>query len=469
MRTPRFAHPGRIPASPRRGWWRAALVLAACTLISELMAPHLDLANIIMVYLAGVVYVALHEHVTVALVTVAASIFLFGLIFVSPRWGLHPIDPHHAFTFGVMLAVGLLISQLATWARRQAELAEGRAQRADALSRLAERLASAASRERVAAAVAALVGETFGVQATLELDPCRPAAPGELSIELTGTGPPLGRLALRTPNPDWAAEDLQLLAAFAHQAALALERCAFEEKSSAAQVQVESERLRSTLLAGISHDFRTPLTTIVGTATVLLDQGDRLDPARRELLTRSLLDEARRLHGVMSDLLDLTRMEEGAVRLQHEWCPADDLVGEALAVLGAAPAVRVQVPAEAVVWCDPRLVQQALRNMVANALQHTPAGTPVAVRVEAALTHWRLVVQDEGPGLPEGQEQAMFSKFQRGRNEPTSAGFGLGLAICAAVAQLHGGTIRAANAPGACLTMELPQPAHAGPQPVEPA
>ncbi|QJW84984.1 DUF4118 domain-containing protein [Ramlibacter terrae] len=342
MRTPRFAHPGRLPASPRRGWLRVALVLGACTAIAELMAPHLDPANIIMVYLAGVVYVALHEHAAVALGTVAASIFLFDLIFVPPRWGLHPIDPHHIFTFGVMLAVGLLISQLAAWARRQAELAEGRAQRADALSRLAERLASAASRDSVARAVAAVVAETFGARATLELDPGAPCGTPALSLQLTGTGPPLGRLALRDAGSGWAAEDLQLLEAFAHQAALALERCAFEEKSSAAQVQVESERLRSTLLAGISHDFRTPLTAIVGAATVLLEQGDRLDAARRERLTHGVLDEARRLHGVMSDLLDLTRMEEGAVQLQHEWCPADDLVGEALAALGAARTVGVR-------------------------------------------------------------------------------------------------------------------------------
>ncbi|QJW84985.1 sensor histidine kinase [Ramlibacter terrae] len=112
-------------------------------------------------------------------------------------------------------------------------------------------------------------------------------------------------------------------------------------------------------------------------------------------------------------------------------------------------------------------MQQALRNMVANALHYTPPGTPVTVRVEVADAQWRLVVQDEGPGLPRGQEQAMFSKFRRGRNEPTSAGFGLGLAICAAVAQLHGGSIAAANTPGARLTMELPQPSRTGPQPAE--
>lgn len=334
-----------------RPWLHAIAVVALCTGVSALIATRFDLANIIMVYLAGVVYVALRESVRVSVATVLASTLLFNLLFVPPRWSLNPLNPSHFFTFAVMLAVGLLISRLAEQARQQRTLAE----------------------------------------------------------------------------------------------------------------QAETERLRSTLLAGISHDLRTPLTTIMGAATSLLEQHDRLDEARRVQLTRDLLEQARQLHGHLSDLLDLVRMEEGALQLACEWCPADDLLAEALAPLDARlrgqHPLQADVPAEAVVWCDPRRMQQALFNVVDNALRHTPAGTPVRVAVHTAPGECRLVVADDGPGLPPGREHEMLRKFQRGQPEPAGGGFGLGLAICAAVARLHGGSLRAENqARGARFTLALPQP-----------
>ncbi|TFZ03278.1 sensor histidine kinase [Ramlibacter rhizophilus] len=338
------------PARALPGALRALGVVAACTALSELIASRLDLANIIMVYLAGVVYVALREPVRIALGTVVASTFLFNLLFVPPRWGLNPLNTSHFFTFAVMLGVGFMISRLAEQARQQRRLAE----------------------------------------------------------------------------------------------------------------QAETERFRSTLLAGISHDLRTPLTTIVGTATSLLEQGDRLDRAQHELLLRGLLEQAQRLHRQMTDLLDLARMEEGAVQLQPEWCPADDLVAEALAPLAARLQGRrldTTLAADAIVWCDPRLMEQALFNLVDNALRYTPAEARIRIEVRLQPGVCQFVVADEGPGLPEGREQELFRKFQRGQSEPAGGGFGLGLAICAAVARLHQGGIQAENDAGARFMLNLPQPA----------
>jgi two-component system sensor histidine kinase KdpD len=179
-------------------------------------------------------------------------------------------------------------------------------------------------------------------------------------------------------------------------------------------------------------------------------------------LLHNIRDEAQRMHATMSDLLDLTRMEEGAVAVRSEWCPADDLVAEARAALGSRlreRTLRVNVPADATVWCDPRLVQQALVNLIDNALLHTPRSSTIEVCIEVADTEWRLIVADDGPGLPRGLEREMFKKFMRLRDEPTQAGTGLGLAICAAVVRLHGGTIVAANNGGARFTLALPQPA----------
>ena len=350
MSTPLFSRAIPWPAAAPRPRWagpvRVVAVVALCTGISALMAPHLDVANIIMVYLAGVVYVALREGPGVSVATVVGSIFLFDLIFVEPRWGLNPLNPKHFFTFAVMLAVGLLISRLADRARHQARAAE-------------------------------------------------------------------------------------------------------------------AERLRNTLLSGISHDFRTPLTTIIGAATSLVEQSGRLDAAQRTRLAQSVQHEALRLHERVSGLLDLTRLEEGAVQLDAQWCPADDLVNEALGARSGrlgSHAVVLDVPPEAIVWCDPRLVEQALGNIVDNALRYTPAGSTIRIAVRADEGTWSLAVSDNGPGLAPGSEQDVFRKFYRGRGEPAGAGFGLGLAICAAVARLHQGKIVAASPGGACFTLTLPQP-----------
>ncbi len=349
--------PEPTPESPQaslRGWLRALGVVALCTAASEVIALRFDLANIIMVYLAGVAWVAMRESARIAVATVVASIILFNLLFVPPRWSLNPLNPSHFFTFAVMLAVGLLVSRLAEQVRRQTR------------------------------------------------------------------------------------------------------------ESAQALVHAETERLRSTLLAGISHDLRTPLTTIVGAATSLLEQGPRLGDAQREALIRGLRDEARRLHGVMSDLLDLARMEDGALQLNHEWCPADDLVAEGLQALEprlASHRLVLDIPPEAIVWCDPRLVEQALFNLVDNALRYTPPGSEIRVTVRQVAGACEIRVADNGPGLPAGPGEDLFRKFQRGQPERAGSGFGLGLALCQAVARLHGGRIEARNEGGACFTLILPQPA----------
>ena len=177
-------------------------------------------------------------------------------------------------------------------------------------------------------------------------------------------------------------------------------------------------------------------------------------------MVESILAEARRLNERVSHLLDLTRLEEGAVQPSFEWCPADDLVAEALQGLGtrtSTHSIHLDVPPDAIVWCDPRLIEQSLQNIVDNALRYTAPGGRIDIRVRVASGEWLLTVSDNGPGLPPGRENDVFRKFHRGQSEPAGTGFGLGLAICAAVARLHGGSIAAANDGGATFTMRLPQ------------
>lgn len=522
-KTPRrlLQHPLLLGATPvqRHGWVYALAVVLGCTGIGALMTPYFDLANLIMVYLAGVVYTALRFGQSASVVAVLSSVFLFDLIFVPPRWSLNPTNTQHIFTMVVMLLVGLLISRLVAHARDQALVAEERAGREHALNELARQLAIARSPEAVAAGLEVAVRSTFGASSALLLPDamgqlCDPAGfclhagrashgpetdahsplawaqqaldqnhhPDDtgwegkaladtLYIPLRGVSRSLGVLALHCqPGRFHSPHQSDLLKAFANQAALALERSVFERKSADAAVEIETERLRSTLLSGISHDFRTPLTTIVGAATSLLRQDRLLDNDRRCALTQSILDEARRMHALVSDLLDLTRMEEGGVQPAYEWCPADELIEEARKTVGdrlLTHKLQTRVGPDAVVWCDPRLLVQAMSNLLDNAVRYTPAGSTIVVEVDVTADRWQLTVSDNGPGLPVGHERDVFKKFYRGRPEPAGAGTGLGLAICAAVARLHQGTIEGVNHNGARFALCLPQPAHQGLPPDE--
>lgn len=302
-------------ASPvtRYGWAYALLIVLVCTGLCALMTPYFDLANLIMVYLAGVVYVALRFGQSASVVAVLSSLLLFDLIFVPPRWSLNPTNTQHIFTLTVMLLVGLLISRLVAQARTQALAADERARREHALNELARELAAARTPGAIAVGLATAVRVTFDAPCALLLpdESGRLRDPeGFFRRPQRGTAVPLARddadaelqeaqkafdrgeitgarfhhaspsRALYLPVRDAAGSlgvlsiqpaqsglhtprEQDLLKAFANQAALALERSIFEHKSADAVVEVETERLRSTLLSGISHDFRTPLTTIV--------------------------------------------------------------------------------------------------------------------------------------------------------------------------------------------------------------
>lgn len=493
-------------ATPVAGWpepkpvWRgtptALAVLALCTLIGWLLAPYVEPANLIMVYLAGIVYVALRTGRPVALLTVIASVVLYDLLFIAPSGPLKPSEPHYVLVSAVMLFVGFIVSHLASRSRQQTAMAESRAQRAQALNHLALDLVKARSPASIGAALGFAVHRSLGASAHLlpvdsegkldaAADPFAPQARLALAALQgrcdTGTGTavepdapyrclpllaadgPLGVVAvdLLAREHD-TQEDQQLLKASANQVAVALDRAVFERRSARDAVQAEGERLRNTLLAGVSHDFRTPLTTIVGAVTSLLEQGHVIEAGQRTALLRSVLAEARRMNSLTSNLLDLTRMQEGAILPSLEWCPADELVEEARSALAArleGHAVSVVTPPDAVVWCDPALVGQLLVNLIDNAIRHAP-GSAISITVRLAADSWQLVVEDDGPGVPVGQEREVFKKFSRGTSDTASngGGTGLGLAICSAVARLHGGTLAVNAGPGARFVLTVPQP-----------
>lgn len=262
----------------------------------------------------------------------------------------------------------------------------------------------------------------------------------------------IGVLGLRPSDPRQLAipEQTHLIEALVNQAAVAMERVQLAEAAQEAGMRVESERLRNTLLAAISHDFRTPLATIIGAASTLRETA--LDAAQRQSLLDGLLHEARRMNRLIGNLLDLTRLSEEPVPLRRDWIALDELVGSVLARLRellAQHPVALAIDDDLPLLCgDEVMLEQLLSNLLENAARHTPPGTAVEIAAHVDGAELLLIVRDHGPGFADGEAARVFDKFQQGARERAQSGFGLGLAICKAIVDAHGGSIEAGNAQG---------------------
>jgi len=393
-------------------YWRLPLAsLLLCTALCELIASRLHPINLILIYLVGVLYVALKRDLLSSIATLLGAILIFDWIFVAPRWSLKPTDPEYFFTFAIALCVGLAVSRLATRAREAAVEALAVADRAQSMSLLAQSLSAVRTSEEIVRAlqlaVARGVGATGevllveGLSSETASPSPPPSAVDALSFDLQAAGGSLGELRVtHLPAQRQTAEDRHLLQSLANQAALALDRLNADLRSQQAAIQAETERVRNTLLAAISHDFRTPLTAIIGAASTVMTQGRQITPEQHDSLLHHMLDQARRLQSLTSDLLDLARLQDGAVTPEQEWCPVGELVRDALAVTRGAlesHVVELQVAEDDIVWCDARLVTQAMCNLLLNASQHSPAGSRMVLAVRLHEDAWTLSVSDQGP------------------------------------------------------------------------
>jgi two-component system sensor histidine kinase KdpD len=248
--------------------------------------------------------------------------------------------------------------------------------------------------------------------------------------------------------------------AFAAQVALAVERAQLAEETEKARRDVEAEQLRSSLLSSVSHDLRTPLAVITGSASTLLQGGPKLADSTRQELLKTVLEEAERLNRLIRNLLDMTRLESGAVKVKKEWLPLEELVGSALNRLEARLAerdVHVELPRDLpLVPCDAVLIEQALLNLLENAAKYSRGSIEVSASARGAEV-W-VEVADSGPGIAAGQELRIFEKFQRVSQEGGPEGVGLGLTICRAIITAHGGRIWAQNRPGGGASFQFALP-----------
>jgi two-component system sensor histidine kinase KdpD len=225
------------------------------------------------------------------------------------------------------------------------------------------------------------------------------------------------------------------------QAVQAIERVRLAEQARVAQVAAETERLRNSLLSAISHDLRTPLATIVGASSSLVEESGHLDPEARRELSHSIYDEARRMTRLANNILDMARLDAGAVKLNLQWYPVEEIIGGVLTRLQLdRHLVNVSLPENLpMALLDAVLIEQVLENLLDNAVKYAAAPIDISARVQENVMI--ITVADRGPGVPKGNEKRLFEKFERANMEGVHGGAGLGLTICRAIVVAHGGRI----------------------------
>ncbi|HJR78050.1 MAG TPA: sensor histidine kinase KdpD [Nitrospiraceae bacterium] len=495
--------------SARRYYGYASAVVVACTGMSWVMSSYFGQANLIMVYLFGVAVVATRWGRGPSALASLLSVAAFDFFFIPPYFSFAVSDLQYLLTFVVMLVVALLISRLAAHKSQQAETAAIREQRTAALYAMSRELATQRGIDKLTSVGCRHIHEVFECQVAVflpdrdgrvhlhrgdalhfDLDPKEagisqwvfdhkePAGHGtntlpgsdSLYLPLIGSRGPVGVLGVQSSKPDLLVgpEQLHLLETFANQMALALERARLAEETQEAQVQAEAERMRNAVLSSVSHDLRTPLATIIGATSGLLNNDGPLDPqARRELIS-SVRDEAGRLDRLLTNLLDMTRLEAGSMQLRKDWHALDEVVGTALtrvgSRLGSHRVTTTLPPSLPLVRIDGVLIEQVLVNLLENAAKYAPPDSPIDV--SAAVKDGAIVVEiaDRGPGIPSGEEIRIFDKFYR-VDPRREGGVGLGLTICRGIIEAHGGRIWADARPGGgaifrfTLVLEKEQPA----------
>jgi two-component system sensor histidine kinase KdpD len=428
---------------------------------------------------------------------------LFDFFFVPPRFSFAVSDSQYLVTFAVMLLVGLVISSMTVRIKHQANIAGHRERRTASLYAMSRELAATRGDENILRVAIKHVAEVFEAQAVVLLPnssgrivyPSGESIPQschgtDLSVaqwvydheQMAGQGTDtlpggdvvfvplkatygmIGVLALLPLNPARIAlpEQQRLLETFVSQIAVALERVNLAMEAHNAQVKIETEQLRNSLLTAISHDLRTPLAAIVGASSSLIRDDDKLDENARRELGQTIYDEALRMAGLANNLLDMARLQAGAIVLNRQWQPIEEVIGGALAGLTTRlinHPVSVKLPRDLpMVEIDSLLIERVFANLVENAVKYTPAGTPIEISATTEQDEMVVTVSDQGHGIPEGEEKLIFEKFHRVDSEGNQGGAGLGLAICRSIVEVHGGRIWVDNlsSGGAAFHFSLP-------------
>jgi two-component system sensor histidine kinase KdpD len=476
---------------PSRDWYLSIVIVGVCTGIAYLMFPYFDLVDLAMIYLLGIVFTANRTGKGPSFLATFLSVAAFDFFFVPPRYTFAVSDTSYFITFVVMFVISFVISRLTLKIRDQADAARKRERRTAALYSLSRKLVHERGIEQLSAIATKHISEvsashvvvlvpdewgkltipvtgadTFAIDqkemsvAQWTFDHRQKAGLGtdtlsgskSMYLPLVAASKTVGVIGVMPETPDgfFDQEQIHIIESFADQTAMAIERALLAEEAQQALLKAETETLRNTLLSSVSHDLRTPLAAITGAASTLMQQDVTFDISERQELMQTIYEEAEHLNHIIRNVLDMTRLEAGTIKVKKEWQPLEEIVGAVLNRLGERlkdRPVQTRLPSDLpLVSFDPLLIEQVLINLMENALKYTPQGTPIELSAFVKDGDLVVEIEDRGPGIPPGEEERIFEKFMRG--SAAGGGIGLGLTICRAIITSHGGKIRAENRPG---------------------
>jgi two-component system sensor histidine kinase KdpD len=467
----------------------SALIVTACALVGWVMLLFgLREANVVMIFLSGVALVAARYGRGPSIATAVAGVLVFDFFFVPPYFTFAVSDVEYVITFVVMLGIGLLISELTSRLQAQLQASQQQEHRTAQLYRMTRQLTELAGSEFLVLTAGRQMAEIFdgevviflrepnsslalrfGERTSVAQQPVnaivaqwvtsnnKTAGAGTdtlpnataLFAPMIGSRQTVGALGVRPTDQSRLRDPDQqrLLETCASLIALSIERDESVLEAYEAQSKVEAEQLRNSLLNSVSHDLRTPLATIAGAASSLLERSAGQD---KELL-QAVVDESHRMARLVDNLLRMAGLDAGAITLNRQWHVLEELVGVAINAVKrelSGHRVRVRIPADfPLLLLDSFLMEQVFVNLLENAARYTPADSEIDIFAHLADNQAIIRIADNGPGLPAGSESRIFDRFFRGTSEPADGrrGVGLGLAICQTIIRAHGGEIAAAN------------------------
>ena len=501
----------REKKTPARDWFLCVAIVGVCTGIAALVFPYFDLVDLAMIYILGIVFTANRTGKGPSLLAAFLSVAAFDFFFVHPRFTFAVRDTRYVVTFVVMFVISFVISRLTLRVRDQANAARKRELRTAALYSLSRKLVHERGIEQLSAIAIKNISEVLSCHVVVLV----PDEWGKLTVPVTGadtfaldqkemsvaqwtfdhrqktglgTDTLSGAKALYlpllaasksvgvigvmpdTPDDFFDREQIHIMESFADQTAMAIERNLLAEEAHQALLKAETETLRNTLLSSVSHDLRTPLAAITGAATTLLQKDVTFDASERQELMQTIYEEAEHLNQIIRNVLDMTRLEAGAITVKKEWQSLEEIVGAVLNRLSEKlkdRPVQTKLPPDLpMVSFDPLLIEQVLMNLMDNAIKYTPQETPLDLSAYVKDGDVVVELEDRGPGIPPGEEKRIFDKFVRGA--ATSGGIGLGLTICRAIITANGGNIEAENRPGGGAIFRFTLPLGEQPPIVEP-
>jgi two-component system sensor histidine kinase KdpD len=474
----------------------ATAVVAAAAAVAFAVSEFLPLPNVSLVFMTAVLIVALRFGLWPSLFSSVLSFLAYNFLFTEPYYTLHVSQRGELLTIVFFFIVSVLVGNLAARLKAQVEAMRTTAARTDKLFEFSRKVVAAASLDDVLWASVSHVAQTLKCHALILL-------PKDGGLEIAAGFPPEDHLASRDwgaaewaweketvagwgsstlPAAQWlflplkskrgrvgllgvsftasspqvgglSLEQRRLLDALVDQVAVAVERAQISNDLEEARVTSETEQLRSALLSSVSHDLRTPLVSIIGSATTLAGEAGRLSEADRSQLVQTILEEGERLNRFVQNLLDMTRLGYGALELKKEWSDLREIVGRAARRLEKPLRfhfLEIDVPPQLdPVRADPVLIEQVVANLLDNAAKYAPQGSRITVTARRDGERMLVAVSDEGPGIPAEAREAVFDVFYRVRaGDRQVAGTGLGLAICRGLIEAHGGRILARDGPG---------------------